>query len=134
VSRKASAGYAAKAAAFVAAVVAAGGSCPVVRLVPELRDGFKYGHHISARLHAVHHVYGRGHGGRGPLLMDERLWICLSLQGHRWVHSHQTEARALGFLAPLGQWNVPVPADAAVLRLPGGGLRVELAAGNAQET
>lgn len=124
-SRKASAGYRTKAALFVAAADQLGVTCPVVALVPELRDGFKYGHPISSRITEVHHPYGRGHGGRGPLLMDERLWIGMARIGHRYVHNHPAWARANGFLAPVGQYNMPVPLDAIVVRLGNGGIRVE---------
>lgn len=94
--------YAAEARAFVAAAVARGETCPVVAAVPELREGKKYGWPISARLNEVHHTRGR----RGPLLRDRRFWLAVSKQGHRWVHANPARARELGFLCPLGQWEV----------------------------
>jgi hypothetical protein len=117
--------YPADSAAFVASERALGKTCPVVALVPELRDGFKYGHKISGEITETHHWAGRGHGGRGPLLLDRRLYIGMSRLGHRHVHSNRAWAIENGFMAPAGQWNVPVPADAEVVRLENGGVRVE---------
>ena len=117
--------HAKQSAERLAADIAAGMTCPVYDCVLELQEGYRYGHPVSNVLRCRHHWAGRGHGGRGPLLMDERLKISMSTLGHRWVQAHPAEARALGFFAPLGQWNVPVPLDATVTRLPGGGLRVE---------
>lgn len=105
---------------------ARGETCPVVAAVPELREGRKYGWPVSAKLSEVHHVYGRGHGGRGPLLSDRRLWMAVSKQGHRWVHSHPAEARARGWLAPAGRYNCPVPDSARVSRNEFGGVEVGL--------
>lgn len=97
--------YRAEAREFVRAAIEAGGRCPVVAAVKELRDGRKYGHPISDKLNEVHHMRGR----LGTLLRDQRFWIALSKQGHRWVHEHPAEARRLGFLCQPGEWNVPVP-------------------------
>lgn len=94
--------YAAEAREFVRAAADAGGTCPVVAAIPELRDGRKYGWPISGRLNEVHHMRGR----RGDLLRDRRFWLAVSKQGHRWIHSHPAEARARGWLAPVGQWEV----------------------------
>lgn len=63
--------------------------------------GYKYGHPVSARLNEVHHVYGRA----GRLLQDERWWMAVSKQGHRWIHENEDFARALGWLCPKGHWN-----------------------------
>lgn len=123
-ARKASAVYRERARAFVVAADQLGGVCPVFAMVPALRDGFKYGHPISGRITEYHHWAGRGYGGRGPLLLDERLGIGLSRLGHRHVHNHPSWARANGFLAPVGQYNTPVSADAVVVRLENGGIRV----------
>ena len=124
VARAASACYGPDAADFIADEVAAGKRCPVVALVPELRDGMKYGWPISDRIAETHHWGGRGFGGRGPLLMDRRLYIGMSKQGHRWVHSHPDWARKNGFMAPAGSWNKPVHPDAVVARLENGGISV----------
>ena len=97
--------YRIEAREFVRAAIEAGGRCPVVAAVKELRDGRKYGHPISDKLNEVHHMRGR----LGSLLRDQRFWIALSKQGHRWVHEHHAEARRLGFLCQPGEWNVPVP-------------------------
>lgn len=99
--------YNIEAAAFVAAAVARWETCIVVNSIKELKEGHKYGHAISATLCQVHHQRGRGYGGRGPLLRDQRFWQAISLQGHRWVHSHLEEARQRGWLCPVGLWNVP---------------------------
>lgn len=93
--------YRAEARAFVAAAVARGETCPVVAAVPELRNGRKYGWPISAKLNEVHHKNGR----RGKLLRDQRFWIALSKQGHRWCHQNISAARALGFFCQVGKWN-----------------------------
>jgi hypothetical protein len=51
-----------------------------------------------------HHKNGRG--WRGELTMVESLWIpCCSECHPSWIDSHRDEARALGLLAPKGQWN-----------------------------
>lgn len=97
------AAYVREARAFVAAEVAAGKTCPVVAAVPELRNGFKYGHPISARITQVHHTRGR----LGPLLMDKRGWRGVSAMGHRWIDANREAARALGFLCQRGDWHRP---------------------------
>lgn len=114
--------YARRAAAFVAAAAALEETCPVVALVPELRNGRKYGWPISSRIVEVHHFAGRGRGGRGPLLLDERLWIAVSKQGHRFIHAHPDWARANGFMVAPGRWNVPVPAGVEIIKTENGGL------------
>jgi hypothetical protein len=90
--------YAPLARAFVAAHVALGEACPVVSAIPELRDGRRYGWPISSRLTEVHHRRGRA----GSLLLDMRHWLAVSRIGHRWIHSHPTEARARGWLCEVG--------------------------------
>jgi len=99
--QKRNAAYVKLARAYVAAAIDYGGTCPVVRVVPELRDGWKYGHRISAKLNEVHHTRGRA----GALLTDTRYFLAVSKQGHRWIHEHPDRARALGFLCAKGQWN-----------------------------
>lgn len=103
-----SAEYAAKARAFVAAAVARGETCPVVAAVPELRGGFRYGWPVSGKLNEVHHTRGRA----GALLTDERFWVAVSKQGHRWIHAHPAEARRRGWLCEAGKWNTPEPVEA----------------------
>ena len=95
--------YRIKAKEFVRAAIESGGRCPVVAAVPELRDGRKYGWPISDKLNEVHHLRGRA----GSLLCDERFWIALSKQGHRWVHENPEKARNMGFLCAKGEWNTP---------------------------
>jgi hypothetical protein len=43
------------------------------------------------RATTVHH----GMGKIGKLLLDERFWIPLSLEGHRWAEEHPLEAKEL---------------------------------------
>ena len=93
--------YRKEAAAFIAAAIARGETCPVVNSIPELRDGIKYGWKISNKLSEVHHTHGR----RGRLLRYKPWWLALSRLGHRWVHQHPKEARERGWLCPAGQWN-----------------------------
>ena len=101
--QKATAEYRAKARAFVAADIAAGKRCPVVAMFPELRNGMKYGHPISDRLNEVHHRRGRV----GALLLDERFWLAVSKEGHRFIHANIHAARLAGFICRPGEWNVP---------------------------
>lgn len=54
-----------------------------------------------------HHQRGR----RGVLLMDERYWIPVSDAGHRWIHNNPAEARKLGLLCEVGDWNKPGPIE-----------------------
>ena len=49
----------------------------------------------------VHHSRGR----LGPLLMDQRFWTPACRRCHDWIRDHTAEARALGLLAPAGEWN-----------------------------
>jgi hypothetical protein len=95
--------YREKARAFVKDAIARGETCPVVAAIEELREGFRYGHQISAKLNEVHHTRGRA----GGLLCDERFWIALSKQGHRWVHENIEESRKRGWLCARGDWNRP---------------------------
>ena len=97
------AAYRAEARMFVAAAVDRGEVCTVVLGVKELREGRFYGHPTSAKLNEVHHKRGR----LGPLLRDQRHWMAISKQGHRWVHAHPKEARARGWLCEAGLWNKP---------------------------
>jgi hypothetical protein len=95
--------YRIKAKAFVKAAIVRGETCPVVAAVPELRDGHRYGWPISNRLNEVHHTRGRA----GSLLCDERFWLAVSKQGHRWIHANIEKARNMGFLCAKGEWNHP---------------------------
>jgi hypothetical protein len=109
---KAKAEYRRESAAFVEAEIKAGKTCPVVAMVPELRDGIKYGHPICNRLSETHHFYGR----LGKLLLAKWGWIALSKQGHRFCHEQIVIARALGFIAPVGCWNNYEAAKADAIR------------------
>lgn len=51
-----------------------------------------------------HHKFGRG--WRGELIMVESLWIPVCSVCHpAWIHGNPNAARALGMLAPAGEWN-----------------------------
>jgi len=95
--------YRREAAAFVAAAVVRGETCPVVITIPALRNGMKYGHPISARLNEIHHTRGRA----GSLLRDQRFWLAVSKQGHRFIHSNIEESRRRGWICAAGLWNTP---------------------------
>lgn len=56
----------------------------------------------SKRATQVHHVRGR----QGSLLLDERFWLQVSAEGHDKIHRELNWARAKGFLAKWGEWNV----------------------------
>jgi hypothetical protein len=60
----------------------------------------------------VHHRRGR----IGTLLIDTRFWMAVSFRVHRLIHDHPTTARAEGWLAGPGKWNVP-PRDSETERL-----------------
>lgn len=96
--------YRKMAAEFVAAAVARGETCPVVHAIESLRTGMKYGHPISAKLSAVHHKRGRV----GALLLDTRFWMCVSREGHRFIHSNIAKARENGWICETGLWNKPL--------------------------
>lgn len=99
--------YRDKARAFVAAAIARGETCPVVNEIEELRESVIYGWPCSNKLNEVHHLRGRA----GNLLLDERFWMPISKQGHRWVHSNMDEARKRGWLCSKGDWGRPGPAN-----------------------
>ena len=49
-----------------------------------------------------HHQRGRRHA----LLLDERFWIPVSFEGHKFIHEiSPEEARSRGWLCKIGQWN-----------------------------
>lgn len=48
-----------------------------------------------------HHKRGR----LGALLMDKRFWIPVSDDGHKWIDANRKQARRLGLLCALGDWN-----------------------------
>lgn len=90
--------YPIEARAFVQAAIERGETCPIVAAIEELRNGRKYGHPISAKLIENHHIRGRA----GTLYRDQRYWMAVSKQGHRWIHSHPAEAKSRGWLGPWG--------------------------------
>lgn len=49
----------------------------------------------------LHHSHGR----LGPLLTDERFWVPVCAEHHRRIGEKPAEARMLGLLAELGDWN-----------------------------
>ena len=50
----------------------------------------------------AHHMRGR----LGELLLDQRFWLPVSAEGHRWIHEHPAAARQNGWLCAAGEWNV----------------------------
>lgn len=54
----------------------------------------------------IHHQRGRV----SKLLTDERFFIAICAECHVWCHSFPNEARELGLIAPVGEWN-RVPRD-----------------------
>ena len=52
----------------------------------------------------VHHTRGRA----GTLLLDERFWLPVCRGAHRFIQENPAEARRLGLLCGVGQWNTPV--------------------------
>ena len=107
--------YREKAAAFVAAAIARGETCPVVAAIEDLRESIRYGHPCCNRPNEVHHTRGRA----GSLLLDERYWLALSKQGHRFVHEHPEVARENGWLCAAGDWGRPCkPGEVSPLQTP----------------
>lgn len=53
------------------------------------------------RSEQIHHSRGR----LGKLLLDQRYWLAVSAAGHEWIHRNQTQARAIGLLCAVGDWN-----------------------------
>lgn len=51
----------------------------------------------------IHHIRGR----RGRLLLDQRFWMPVCRHAHDWIGSHPAEARTLGWLCQVGEWNTP---------------------------
>lgn len=94
--------YRIEARKFLAAARKAGWNCPVVDEIASLRNGSKYGHPISSKITEVHHMRGRVSG----LLLDQRFWIAVSKQGHRWIHANVKESRKRGWICAAGQWNI----------------------------
>lgn len=56
---------------------------------------------ITRRATEVHHMRGR----QGSLLLDERFWLPVSSEGHRWIHDNPDKARRMGYLCAKGSWN-----------------------------
>ena len=53
----------------------------------------------TLRATEIHHIRGR----LGPLLNDERYWLAVSRQGHRWIlHLFPDEARSRGLACLAG--------------------------------
>lgn len=72
-------------------------SCPVILKLQQ----------IAEPVECVHHIRGRGRGGRGPLLRDQRYWMAVSRRGHDWIHRNIEAARAEGWICEKGLWNTP---------------------------
>lgn len=48
-----------------------------------------------------HHMRGR----LGPLLMDQRFWIPVCSEAHRWLDANREQARKYGLLCRVGEFN-----------------------------
>lgn len=64
----------------------------------------------ALRATQIHHSRGR----LGPLLLDQRFWIPVSMAGHQWIDSHREEARkrewmGIPLLCARGNWNALPP-------------------------
>lgn len=93
--------YRLEARAFVAASNETGQFCPVEWVI----------NNRILPVEEIHHMRGRGYGGRSPLLRDQRFWLGVSGSGHAWIHNNMAKAREHGWLCQSGQWNV-APWDA----------------------
>jgi hypothetical protein len=96
--------YRIEAAAFLAAAVARGETCPI--LFEAIKTGLKdwnYGFLIDDTVTQIHHMRGR----RGSLLRDQRHWLAVSAAGHDWIERHKEEARRHGWLCEKGLFNTP---------------------------
>lgn len=56
---------------------------------------------------SIHHRNKRD----GERLLDERWWMAICDEQHRWIEAHKEEARLLGYLLPIqanseGQWGI----------------------------
>lgn len=49
----------------------------------------------------VHHIFGK----RGELLRWRPGWLLVGRRLHDWIGTHMAEARAAGWLGPIGTWN-----------------------------
>jgi hypothetical protein len=50
----------------------------------------------------VHHRRGR----IGRLLRDQRFWTAVCAECHEWIHGNPNEARKIGLIVPVAEWNV----------------------------
>lgn len=57
--------------------------------------------HRKVESNEVHHTHGR----TGALLLDISKWMAVCRDCHSWIGEHIEQARVLGLVAPLGQWN-----------------------------
>lgn len=87
--------YKQEARAFIEAANAKGQFCPVAFVL--------WGQMLPVE--DVHHTRGRGYGGRGPLLRDQRFWLAVSRKGHDWIHNNTAAAIQHGWLCERGLWN-----------------------------
>jgi len=88
--------YREEARQFVAATNEIGQFCPVVWALVG----------TQVPVEEIHHMRGRGYGGRSPLLRDQRFWLAVSHSGHRFLHENMGVAREHGWICEKGLWNV----------------------------
>lgn len=106
--------YAVEARAFVRDLQLQGKRCPVVgafeTLPPEVQRYLIIpwtGNRRSDKITECHHRHGR----RGRLLLWRAGWLGVSKHGHRLIHKFQALARARGWIAPSGWWEVEAIID-----------------------
>lgn len=56
------------------------------------------------RSEEIHHLRGRA----GSLMLDRRFWMAACSRCHDWCHNSMDQARKLGCLCQIGDWNKPV--------------------------
>ncbi len=66
--------------------------CPVIYAI----------HGRMIRVSQCHHKRGR----RGKLLLLERWWLAVSIEGHDWIHKNIALAMVHGWICDAGKWNL----------------------------
>lgn len=63
---------------------------------------------VTRATETIHHTRGRA----GALLLDERFWLAVSMEGHRWIEDNKAEAKRRGWTLPGGgAWNCYPPGE-----------------------
>ncbi len=95
---------------FIAKARAANAVCPVVRAIgmARIRKELNLVGRIDFSVCEVHHTRGRA----GMLMILQQFWLAVSSSGHAWIHRNLDEARQLGLVCQIGEWNT-VPREPA---------------------